>query len=206
LEELKRIREKKGWSQTRLAQESGVDRATINQVEGGRRSPTIATLEVLAATMGAEVADFFPKAQAPLPLEIDGGRGLQLWSELAEDLAARLTALIEAPANKDRQLGRHEGAYSAAAGVATTIEVLVNFIDAEEIPVVWEEKRALLRAWFKLASAADRLEELTIPEVRTPVRITDIQHQKYKRLQAEAQEKVEGMGLTAEQQQEVMTA
>jgi DNA-binding XRE family transcriptional regulator len=67
LEELKRLREEKGWSQTRLAQESGVDRATINQVEGGRRSPTISTLEVLAAALGVEVADFFPKAQPPLP-------------------------------------------------------------------------------------------------------------------------------------------
>jgi transcriptional regulator with XRE-family HTH domain len=67
LEELKRLREEKGWSQTRLAQESGIDRATINQVEGGRRSPTISTLEVLAAALGVEVADFFPKAQPPLP-------------------------------------------------------------------------------------------------------------------------------------------
>ena len=69
MEELKRLREEKGWSQTRLAQESGVDRATINQVEGGRRSPTISTLEVLATALDVEVADFFPKAQAPLPFE-----------------------------------------------------------------------------------------------------------------------------------------
>src|SRR5215211_8490735 len=73
LEELKRLREEKGWSQTKLAQESGVDRATINQVEGGRRSPTISTLELLATALGAEVADFFPKAQASLPLEVPRG-------------------------------------------------------------------------------------------------------------------------------------
>ena len=70
LRELKRLREEKGWSQTKLANESGLDRATINQVEGGRRSPTIATLEILADAMGAEVADFFPKAQPPLPLDV----------------------------------------------------------------------------------------------------------------------------------------
>ena len=73
MEELKRLREEKGWSQMRLAQESGVDRATINQVEGGRRSPTISTLELLATALGAEVADFFPKAQASLPLEVPRG-------------------------------------------------------------------------------------------------------------------------------------
>jgi transcriptional regulator with XRE-family HTH domain len=68
VEELKRLRTSKGWSQQKLADESGVDRATINQVEGGRRSPTIATLENLAQAMDVEVADFFPKAQSPLPL------------------------------------------------------------------------------------------------------------------------------------------
>ena len=72
MEELKRLREQKGWSQSRLARESGLDRATINQVEGGRRSPTIATLEILAESMGVEVADFFPKVQAALPFERAG--------------------------------------------------------------------------------------------------------------------------------------
>jgi transcriptional regulator with XRE-family HTH domain len=83
LEELKRLREEKGWSQTRLAQESGVDRATINQVEGGRRSPTISTLELLATALGAEVADFFPKAQAPLPFDDARRRGAKEEAEYA---------------------------------------------------------------------------------------------------------------------------
>ncbi len=70
MQELKRLRKERDWSQVRLAKESGVDRATINQVEGGKRSPTIETLEKLATAMGAEVADFFPKTQGALfPLE-----------------------------------------------------------------------------------------------------------------------------------------
>lgn len=55
-----------GWSQQRLADESGVNKATINQVEQGKRSPSIATLESLARAMGAEVADFFPRVQPDL--------------------------------------------------------------------------------------------------------------------------------------------
>jgi len=66
LEELRKMREEAGVSQSELARQSGVDRATINRVEMGRRSPSIETLEKLAAAMGTEVADFFPKAQAPL--------------------------------------------------------------------------------------------------------------------------------------------
>lgn len=66
MKELKRIRNGLGWSQQRLANESGVNKATINQVEQGKRSPSIPTLESLARAMGAEVGDFFPKVQAPL--------------------------------------------------------------------------------------------------------------------------------------------
>ena len=67
MEELRRIREEAGLSQAQLARESGVDRATINKIEQGKRSPSIATLESLARALAVEVADFFPKAQAPLP-------------------------------------------------------------------------------------------------------------------------------------------
>jgi transcriptional regulator with XRE-family HTH domain len=111
LEELKRLREQKGWSQARLAQESGVDRATINQVEGGRRSPTIATLEVLAEALGVEIADLFPKAQAPLFREVpeqeppeERRSPLSAWAEYARQMADRIrlhTADAHSPAFRD---------------------------------------------------------------------------------------------------------
>lgn len=111
MEELKRLREQKGWSQARLAQESGVDRATINQVEGGRRSPTIATLEVLAEALGVEIADLFPKAQAPLFREVpeqeppeERRSPLSAWAEYARRMADRIrlhTADAHSPAFRD---------------------------------------------------------------------------------------------------------
>jgi transcriptional regulator with XRE-family HTH domain len=67
-----------GLSQTQLARESGVDRATINKIEQGKRSPSIATLESLSRTLGVEIADFFPKAQSPLPLEESAAGALLL--------------------------------------------------------------------------------------------------------------------------------
>src|SRR4051812_29038399 len=69
MRELTRIREERGLSQQALADASGVNKATINQIERGRRSPNLETLEKLAGALGVEMADFFPKAQAPLPLE-----------------------------------------------------------------------------------------------------------------------------------------
>jgi transcriptional regulator with XRE-family HTH domain len=66
MEELTRLRAEQGWTQQRLADESGVNKATINQIEKGRRSPNVETLEKLADALGVGIADFFPKAQAPL--------------------------------------------------------------------------------------------------------------------------------------------
>lgn len=94
MEELTRIREELGWTQQRLADESGVNKATINQIERGRRSPNIDTLEKLADAMGREIGEFFPKAQASLPFETgsDQRRAFHLvaWSEYINELATDL--------------------------------------------------------------------------------------------------------------------
>ncbi|MDP9481444.1 MAG: helix-turn-helix domain-containing protein [Actinomycetota bacterium] len=68
--EVRRLREERGWSQAKLA--AGADMAVsgISQIETGVRSPSAATLTKLARAFGVEVADLFPKAQAPLPLEV----------------------------------------------------------------------------------------------------------------------------------------
>jgi transcriptional regulator with XRE-family HTH domain len=70
MKELTRIREERGLSQQGLADASGVNKATINQIERGRRSPNLETLEKLAGALAVEMADFFPKAQARLPLDV----------------------------------------------------------------------------------------------------------------------------------------
>lgn len=67
MEELRRMREEAGFTQVGLARTSGVDRGTIIKIERGQRSPTVETLAKLARAMGAEISDFFPKAQASLP-------------------------------------------------------------------------------------------------------------------------------------------
>ncbi len=66
MQELKRLRKARDWSQVRLTKKSKIDRATINQIEGGKRSPTIETLKKLADALEVEVADFFPKLEPSL--------------------------------------------------------------------------------------------------------------------------------------------
>jgi transcriptional regulator with XRE-family HTH domain len=61
---IKRLREERGWSQPRLAVEAGVAVSAVSQIENGRRSPNVSTLDKLAEAFGVEVADFFPKARS----------------------------------------------------------------------------------------------------------------------------------------------
>jgi transcriptional regulator with XRE-family HTH domain len=67
---LKRIRESRGLSQTRLGGRAEINPATVNQIEMGSRNPSVATLERLAEVLGVPVAALFmeessrPLAQA----------------------------------------------------------------------------------------------------------------------------------------------
>jgi transcriptional regulator with XRE-family HTH domain len=67
--EIRRLREAKGWGQTKLAATADMAVSGVSQIENGHRNPNSATLIKLAGALGVEVADLFPKGQAPLPLE-----------------------------------------------------------------------------------------------------------------------------------------
>jgi transcriptional regulator with XRE-family HTH domain len=64
--EVRRLREAKGWSQPKLAVEAGVAVSGVSQIENGHRNPNSSTLMKLANALDVDVADFFPKAEAPL--------------------------------------------------------------------------------------------------------------------------------------------
>lgn len=70
MEEVRRLREGKGWNQTELAYHAGLAPSVISQIENGKRSPSARTLEKLAGALDVSVGELFPgKAQAPLPFE-----------------------------------------------------------------------------------------------------------------------------------------
>jgi transcriptional regulator with XRE-family HTH domain len=66
-QEIKRLREARGWIQAKLAVEAGMAPSAVNQIENGKRSPSASSLNKLARALGVEVANLFPKGQAPLP-------------------------------------------------------------------------------------------------------------------------------------------
>jgi transcriptional regulator with XRE-family HTH domain len=119
LEELRRIREEAGLSQAQLARESGVDRATINKIEQGKRSPSIATLESLARTLGVDLADFFPKVQAPLPLEAEAA-GAPLAERLLQ-APPRAERLLEAARKDARKTAQAVNRAFSSEGTPQTV-------------------------------------------------------------------------------------
>lgn len=65
--QVKKLREEKGWSQTRLAVEADMSVSGISMIENGHRNLSTVTLGKLAEALGVEVRDLFPLEQAPLP-------------------------------------------------------------------------------------------------------------------------------------------
>lgn len=57
---LKRFREEKGWSQTKLSEESGVSRVTINSLENGKvQVAKTDTLTKIADALDRTVSEVF---------------------------------------------------------------------------------------------------------------------------------------------------
>ncbi len=54
---LKQIREKRGWTQERLAEKVGVSRVTIARIETANRKPSLELLERLAKALKVKVGE-----------------------------------------------------------------------------------------------------------------------------------------------------
>ncbi len=52
---LRRLRTEKGWSQERYADEAGIHRTYVSDIERGARNPTITVVEKLAVPFGVSV-------------------------------------------------------------------------------------------------------------------------------------------------------
>ena len=54
---LRRLREAKGWSQEAFADEAGIHRTYVSDIERAARNPTITVVEKLAVPLGVTVAE-----------------------------------------------------------------------------------------------------------------------------------------------------
>lgn len=57
---IQKMRDEKGWTQTQLAEKSGLQQSHISRLEAGAHSPSWKTLEKIAKALDVEVGDLDP--------------------------------------------------------------------------------------------------------------------------------------------------
>ena len=165
--EIRRLREARGWSQAKLAGDTGMGVSGISQIETGARNPSAVTLWKIAGALGVEVGDLFPKAQSPLPFEeaprsspeerIAASNSL---AEVVEELSithrSALEGLADAPADDIGGLYLQAGLIHA--GAEAVAEHAGYSIDAEGDSVAEREaKRKMCDALDKMDRIVDEI-------------------------------------------------
>ena len=68
---LKSLRQQRGWSLSRLAEETGVSKAMLGQIERNESSPTVATLWKIATGLNVAFSTFIVADETAAPAAFD---------------------------------------------------------------------------------------------------------------------------------------
>lgn len=150
-EKIKRLREDREWTQPHLAVKAGVAVSAVSQIENGRRSPNVGTLDKLADALGVEVADLFrepeaPKAHRSSPEAPDASEG----ERLLEKLCRRLISELEEDAKRWESTGRAGGinhtGYQEVAARRLSVQDSLNTLGdvSETLNVDFSDRRGHL--------------------------------------------------------------
>lgn len=102
---VRELRDELGYTKRELAGRSGLSSNAIYLIEVGRRSPNAETLIRLAAALGVEVGDFFPKAQPLLFGEEEPEASKEEWRTVGEREAVPTLALEAVRRLLDERVG-----------------------------------------------------------------------------------------------------
>lgn len=96
---LREARANKEWTVRRLADESGVDKNTVSQIERGKRDPMPVTKVKLARALGMEVPDLFPREKHLDPSAAE--REMEMVLREARQNMALLRIYLEDPPDEE---------------------------------------------------------------------------------------------------------
>lgn len=143
VENMVRLREARDWSQNELAEKSGVNQSTISNIEAGKSSPSIDTLEPIAKALGVGLS----------VLINDYGDSIMNLRMLAErmqvydgDHPDRTISLVTGFSFTDTECG----AYTLIDALGITLGSIVEGYDWTapeerlEYPFTWDEYRSAL--------------------------------------------------------------
>ena len=92
---LQKLMDARGWSEYRLAKESGLSNSTISNIFRHNNSPTIPTLETLCAAFGLSLSQFFSDGDEPVELTPDQKILFDKWITLTARQKEIILAIIE---------------------------------------------------------------------------------------------------------------
>lgn len=93
----KRIRElmaELGWTDYRLAKESGLSHSTVTNMFNRNNAPTLPTLEAICRAFGITLAQFFSEGNEPNSLTEEQQILFSRWSTLTDEQREILLALM----------------------------------------------------------------------------------------------------------------
>jgi transcriptional regulator with XRE-family HTH domain len=158
-EEVKRLRQAKGWTQEQLAVYAGSSQPTVNLLEAGKRNPSAATLEKIARALEVEVVDLFPKPQTSQPSLEDAAQSEALQEALAvlfQGLARRGQGIVEQSLKEgpSQALSRELNEYSAEVAALHRLKARRDIFgrDSDELAAAeaaYEEVESRIQAMLR---------------------------------------------------------
>ena len=95
LDKIKHLRDKRGWSNYRLAKEAQISEGSLNNLFRLNNQPTIPTLEAICAGLGVSLSQFFATGDELVALNEEQREMLDLWNTLNTEQKTALLALLK---------------------------------------------------------------------------------------------------------------
>ena len=95
LDRIKQLRDDRGWSNYRLAKESGISEGSLNNLFRLNNQPTLPTLETLCVAFGISLSQFFADDGDAVILNSEQREILDAWSVLSKEQKIALLELLK---------------------------------------------------------------------------------------------------------------
>lgn len=91
---IRQLMEERGWTDYRLAKESGLSHSTVTNMFNRNNAPTLPTLDAVCRAFGITLAQFFSEGNEPNSLTEEQQKLFSRWSSLSEEQKRLLLDLM----------------------------------------------------------------------------------------------------------------
>lgn len=95
LSRIKQYMEKQGWTEYRLAKESGLSHSTVSNMFLRQTAPSVPTLEAICKGFGITLSQFFSESDCMVELTDEQMQMFQQWAKLTSRQKELIAEIIE---------------------------------------------------------------------------------------------------------------